>query len=107
LFLDVTVTKGVHFETPLPSEHTAFAFVTDGAVRLGPSRAEVRAGQLPVLGPGDHVTAEGDASSGRMALVAGRPIGEPVARCGPFVMNTQDEIRQALDDDRSGRLLGG
>ena len=87
------------------TEHTAFAFVTDGAVRLGPSRTEVRAGQLAVLGRGDRVVANCDASSGRMVLIAGRPIGEPVARGGPFVMNTQDEIRQAWADYRAGRLL--
>ncbi|HVH46254.1 MAG TPA: pirin family protein [Labilithrix sp.] len=107
LFLDVTVVKGVRFEAPLPSEHNAFAFVTDGAVRLGPSRAEIRAGQLAVLGRGDRVVATCDASSGRMVVIAGRPIGEPVARGGPFVMNTQDEIRQAWEDYRSGRLVGG
>jgi len=107
LFLDVTVTRGVRFETPIASEHNAFAFVTDGAVRLGPSRAEVRAGQLAVLGRGDRVLATCDATSGRMVLIAGRPIGEPVARGGPFVMNTEDEIRQAWEDYRSGRLVGG
>lgn len=107
LFLDVGVTKGVAFEAPLPSAHSAFAFVIDGAVRLGPSRKEVRAGQLAVLGPGDRVTATCDASSGRMILLAGRPLGEPVARGGPFVMSTQDEIRQAWEDYRSGRLVDG
>ncbi|MBX3210110.1 MAG: pirin family protein [Labilithrix sp.] len=107
LFLDVTVTKGVRFEVPMPSEHAAFAFVTEGAVRLGPSGAEVRAGQLAVLGRGDRALATCDAASGRMVLIAGRPIGEPVARGGPFVMNTQDEIREAWDDYRAGRLLGG
>jgi quercetin 2,3-dioxygenase len=107
LFLDVTVTKGVRFETPLAASHNAFAFVTDGAVRIGPSRAEVRAGQLALLGRGDRVIAHCDASSGRMVVIAGRPIGEPVARGGPFVMNTQDEIRQAWEDYRSGRLVSG
>jgi redox-sensitive bicupin YhaK (pirin superfamily) len=107
LFLDVTVTKGVRFEAPLPSAHNAFAFVTDGAVRVGPSRTEVRAGQLALLGGGDRVVASCDASSGRMLLVAGRPIGEPVARGGPFVMNTQDEIRQAWEDYQAGRLTSG
>jgi quercetin 2,3-dioxygenase len=107
LFLDVTVVKGVRFEVALPTAHNAFAFVTDGAVRLGPSRTEVRAGQLAVLARGDSVLASCDASSGRMLLVAGQPIGEPVARGGPFVMNTEDEIRQAWEDYRSGRLTGG
>jgi redox-sensitive bicupin YhaK (pirin superfamily) len=107
LFLDVGLTRGVAFEAPLPSGHTAFAFVTEGAVRLGPARTEVRAGQLAVLGRGDVVVASADAATGRMLLLAGRPIGEPVARGGPFVMNTDDEIRRAWDDYRAGRLVGG
>jgi redox-sensitive bicupin YhaK (pirin superfamily) len=107
LFLDVTLVRGVVFDVPIPQDHNAFAFVTEGAVRLGPSRAEVRAGQLAVLGRGDRVSATCDATSGRMVLIAGRPLNEPVARGGPFVMNTQDEIRQAWDDYRSGKLVGG
>lgn len=108
LFLDVTVVKGARFEAPIPSTHNAFAFVTEGAVRIGPSRTEVRAGQLAVFAQnGGHVVASCDASSGRMLLVAGRPIGEPVARGGPFVMSTQDEIRQAWEDYRTGRLTTG
>jgi redox-sensitive bicupin YhaK (pirin superfamily) len=107
-FFDVTVSKGVRFEAPLPPSHNAFAFVTEGAVRLGPNRTEVRAGQLAVFAQnGDRVLATCDATSGRMLLLAGQPIGEPVARGGPFVMNTEDEIRQAWDDYRSGRLVGG
>ncbi len=108
LFLDVSLQKGASFEAPLPSDHNAFAFVTQGAVRLGPARAEIRAGQIAILGPGDRVNATCDSSSGgRMLLLAGRPINEPVARGGPFVMNTQEEIQQAWDDYRSGRLVNG
>jgi redox-sensitive bicupin YhaK (pirin superfamily) len=108
LFLDVTVTRGVRFSTPLPVGHNAFVFVTDGAVRLGPSSREIRRGQLAVLARGgDRLTATCDAQSGRMLVLAGRPLGEPVARRGPFVMSTEDELRQAFDDYRSGRLVGG
>lgn len=107
LFLDIAVTKGVRFDAALPVDHNAFAFVVDGAVRLGPSRKEVRAGQLAVLARGERVLATCDAQGGRMLLLAGRPIGEPVARGGPFVMNTQEEIRQAWDDYRAGKLVDG
>ena len=113
LFLDVTLARGVRFEVPVPTEHNAFAFVTEGAVRLGDDRGgrgvprEIRAGQLAVLARGSSVLASCDASSGRMLVLAGRPIGEPVARGGPFVMNTDDEIRQAWEDYRSGRLTVG
>jgi quercetin 2,3-dioxygenase len=110
LFIDVTMhkTSGV-LEIPLPLDHNAFAFITEGAVRVGPSKTEVRAGQLAVLARnGDRAIASCDAASGgRMILIAGRPINEPVARGGPFVMNTDDEIRQAWDDYRSGRLVNG
>lgn len=108
LFLDVAFTRGVRFAAPLPPGHTAFAFVTDGAVRLGPSTTEVRRGQLAVLSrEGDHLVAACDAQSGRMLLLAGRPLNEPVARRGPFVMSTDAELRQAFDDYRSGRLTDG
>jgi redox-sensitive bicupin YhaK (pirin superfamily) len=108
LFLDVAVTKGVRFDTRLPLGHNAFVFVTDGAVRLGPSRTEVRRGQLAVLGrAGERLVASCDASSGRMLVLAGRPLGEPVARRGPFVMSTDEELREAFEDYRSGRLVGG
>jgi redox-sensitive bicupin YhaK (pirin superfamily) len=113
LFVDVALVRGVRFEVPVPMEHSAFAFVTDGAVRLGIDRGgrgvprEVRAGQLAVLARGGSIAATCDASSGRMLVLAGRPIGEPVARGGPFVMNTDAEIRQAWEDYRAGRLTVG
>lgn len=107
VFLDVAVERGVRFTTPLPPGHNAFVFVTEGAVRLGPGRAEVRRGQLAVLGRGERLTATCDAAAGRIFVIAGRPLGEPVARRGPFVMSTDEELRQAFDDYRSGRLVGG
>ena len=106
-FLDLALTEGATVEHSLPASHTAFVYVTDGAVRIGPRGAEVRHGQLAVLGKGDRFAASCDASSGRVLLFAGRPLGEPVARRGPFVMNTADEIRQAYEDYRTGRLTDG
>ena len=106
-FVDVALTKGGTFQLATPSGHNAFAFVIDGAVRLGPSRDEVRQGQIAVLTRGDRIRAMCDAESGRMLLLAGRPLNEPVARGGPFVMSTNDEIRQAWEDYRAGRLTNG
>ncbi|MBX3190246.1 MAG: pirin family protein [Labilithrix sp.] len=107
LFLDLTLTKGVAYATPLPATHNAFVYVTDGAVRIGPSKTELRRGQLAVLSKGDRLSASCDAESGRIIVVAGRPLGEPVARRGPFVMSTEEEIREAFEDYRAGRLVGG
>ncbi len=104
--VDVRLPPGTRFARPLPVGHNAFAYVCEGECVLGAERTPVAAGQLAVLGPGELVSATSP-RGGRMLLVAGRPIGEPVARYGPFVMNTQDELRQAVEDYRSGRLVDG
>ncbi|MFO0679442.1 MAG: pirin family protein [Polyangiaceae bacterium] len=103
-FVDVALPKGAVFEHPLRPGHNAFVYLTDGSARIGVGRKEVRKGQLAVLAPGDTFLAEGEAASGRLLLLAGRPLHEPVARRGPFVMNTEEEIRTAIEDYRSGRL---
>ncbi len=89
---------------PVAPDHTAFAYVVEGRVKLGADEAPARAGQLAVLGPGDRVVAKADGPA-RVLLLSARPIGEPVARGGPFVMNTYDEVRQAWEDYRAGRLV--
>ena len=86
-------------------DHTAFVYVIEGRVKVGADEAPMRAGQLGVLSRGGRVVAKTDGERGRFLLVSARPLGEPVARGGPFVMNTDDEIRQAWDDYRSGRLV--
>jgi redox-sensitive bicupin YhaK (pirin superfamily) len=90
----------------LPATHNAFVYVIEGSAQIGGARTTVGAGQLAVLGPGDLLALRSD-GGGRMLCLAGRPIGEPVARYGPFVMNSDDELRQAIDDYRAGRLVGG
>lgn len=103
--LDVTVPeKGRLRLDGLPPTHTVIAYVTEGAARFGDEINATEAGNLAILGPGDTITAEG---ASRMLIVAGAPIGEPIARRGPFVMNTEAEIAQAYEDYRSGRLVGG
>jgi redox-sensitive bicupin YhaK (pirin superfamily) len=84
---------------PVTAGHHAFVYVYDGRVSVG-ERA-VERGSLAVLGDGDEVRLRGE---GACLLVAGRPLGEPVARYGPFVMNTRDELLQAIADLRAGTL---
>lgn len=99
--LDVTIAPGARFLHDLPGAHTAFVFVVDGTPTVGPDARAVPKGEVAVLGPGDTIVAGGP---GRFLLFAGAPIGEPVARRGPFVMNTEAELDQAVADYRSGRL---
>jgi len=81
-------------------------YLLEGTSRLGPSETRVSEGQLAVLGPGNVVSIASDVG-GRMLLLSAEPIGEPVARRGPFVMNTEEELDRAIDDYRTGRLLDG
>jgi redox-sensitive bicupin YhaK (pirin superfamily) len=105
-YLDVTLPAGTSFTHHLPDDHAAFAYVFEGAAQIGgESGKPVRRGELAVLGDGDTVavSAPKDAAA-RLILVAGKPIGEPVAKYGPFVMNTPAEIRQAIEDYNAGRF---
>ena len=105
LYLDVALDAGVTFATTLPAQHAAFVYVYDGVVRVGADAAdEIRAPELAVLGPGERIALDGRAAGSRAIIVAGRPLGEPVARYGPFVMNTRAEITQAFEDLRAGRF---
>jgi len=105
IYLDVALAPGGRFEHELPAGHAAFAYVYEGAVAIGapPAGTAVAHGRLAVLSPGRRVAVTATAAA-RFILVAGRPLGEPVVKYGPFVMNTADEIRQAVRDYQSGRF---
>jgi redox-sensitive bicupin YhaK (pirin superfamily) len=102
-FLDVTL-SGSPFTRELPKGHTAFVYVLSGSLGVGRERQPASEGELCVLGPGSTLTVTGD-SGGRFLLLAARPLGEPVARRGPFVMNTDAEIQQAISDYQNGTLV--
>jgi redox-sensitive bicupin YhaK (pirin superfamily) len=104
-YLDVRLPAGQSLAHSLPPDYTAFVYVYDGAVRVGQATDPISRGELAVLGPGESVSIAHDSGqAARMLLIAGRPLQEPVVRYGPFVMNTQAQIRQAMEDFRSGRL---
>lgn len=104
LVLDLWLEAGARFEQPLPPGHNAFVVVYRGAAEVG--GREVTPGRLALLS--NDAEADGvviEAKDGaRALLVAGRPLGEAIAQYGPFVMNTQEEIYQAVSDFRDGRL---
>ena len=104
-FVDVTLPPGSAFREPVPRGHTAFAYVDHGEVRFGPERTPVRGPALVVFDDGDLVEASASAGGGRFLLAAARPLHEPIARYGPFVMNTRAEIEQTLEELRTGRFI--
>jgi len=108
VFLDVFLPRHARLTRPLPRGHTVFAYVADGEVGFGcgsyNSPATVHERTVAVFDDGDHVSAITDNSTARFLLVAGKALGEPIARHGPFVMNTQTEINQAIRDYETGTL---
>jgi len=106
-YLDIELQPGAQFAHSLPEGHAAFLYVYEGALRVGADATArtVNARELAVLGEGTviRVVGEGDAKS-RAILVAGQPLREPIARYGPFVMNTREQILQAFEDFKSGRF---
>jgi len=101
-YLDVALAADARFEHSIPAGHNAFAYVYEGEIAVDGTM--VGKGELLVFGPGDAVRFSGQAANSKLIVVAGRPIGEPVARYGPFVMNTQAEIMQAVQDYQAGRF---
>lgn len=104
LFADVQVAAGATFRHELPSTHASFLYVIEGGLEIGAASRPARQGELAVLGDGDAIVVRGGAAGGRALLLAALPLREPVARRGPFVMNTREELQQAFDDHRAGRL---
>jgi redox-sensitive bicupin YhaK (pirin superfamily) len=107
VYQDWTLQPGASVEQPLPAGLHGFVYVFQGSSTVGPDGRVVKDGQLALLGAGDSVrlAVPADAvSPARMLLLAGQPIREPIARYGPFVMNTRAEILQAVEDFRTGRL---
>ncbi len=104
-FVDVTLPEGASFREPVPAGHAAFAYVDHGEVLFGPERKAVPAPALVLFGDGEIVEASAGSGGARFLLAAARPLHEPIARYGPFVMNTRSEIEQTLRDLQTGRLI--
>jgi quercetin 2,3-dioxygenase len=104
VYQDWSLDAGADVTVPLPRDHQALVYVFQGGARLGGDGKLVTDGQMAILGPGESVQLRGAPGGGRFLLLAGVPLGEPVARYGPFVMNTEDEIEQAVRDYQSGRM---
>ena len=106
LYLDIGLDAGRDWQTTLPEGHNAFAYVFEGVATIGEGEdaRALETHELAVLGGGDLFKVRAGDAGARLILVAGRPLGEPVARYGPFVMNTKEQIMQAFVDFQEGRF---
>ncbi len=106
VFYDVTLPAGARFACNLPQGHSAFLYPYEGRLEVGAAGTTrlLATATAGVLGPGDEVTVAAVDGPARFLLLAGRPLGEPVVQYGPFVMNSREEIEQAIADYREGML---
>ena len=108
LYLDVSLAAGTRFSEALETDHNAFVYVISGELQLEDTdrvQLSLARDQLAVLTRGgDGVELQAGDQASRFLLVAGKPLNEPVARGGPFVMNTEAEIQQAFSDYRNGNF---
>ena len=105
IYLDLHLDADAQVTLPLPASHNAFVYVYRGALSIGETAVPVQRMAILSNGPGsDGVVLQAGAQATRALLIAGRPLKEPIAQYGPFVMNTRDELMQAVQDFQAGRL---
>jgi redox-sensitive bicupin YhaK (pirin superfamily) len=108
-YLDVQLAPGARFDQPIPAGHAAFAYVYRGAGQFGLDASgtgtKIAAPRLAILGEGDTFGALAGPDGARFLLVSGAPTRESIARYGPFVMNTREELVQAINDLNNGTFV--
>jgi hypothetical protein len=108
-YLDVHLAPGARFEQPIPQGHSAFAYLYKGAAKLGidatGNGTDMIGPKLAILSDGDAFVAQAGDAGAQFLLVSGAPTKEPIARYGPFVMNTRAEIAQAVNDLNNGTFV--
>ncbi len=109
LYFDVALPAGASFAHAVAQDHNAFVYAYEGSADIGPAGATrtLKTHCAGVLSAGDSVAVIAGAAGARFILLAGKPLNEPIAQHGPFVMNTREEIEQAIRDYQSGALTRG
>jgi redox-sensitive bicupin YhaK (pirin superfamily) len=104
LYLDLRLPPGARVSIPVEPGHNAFVYAYEGTASIGEEARTVPLRAAGVLSQGDVVEVAAHENGAQLLLIAGRPIGEPIVQYGPFVMNTREEIEQAIADYQRGRL---
>jgi redox-sensitive bicupin YhaK (pirin superfamily) len=103
-YFDVHLEAGATFEAPLPEGHNAFVYVYEGDALVGEAKKALPNRAAGLLSDGTAIRLAAGGKGARVLVLAGKPLREPVVQYGPFVMNTREEIEQAIDDYQSGAL---
>jgi redox-sensitive bicupin YhaK (pirin superfamily) len=104
IYLDVELAASAAWSYALPAGHVGFVYVFEGDAEAGAGARRIARGQLGVLDGAGELALRAGADGARLLVIAGRPLREPVARYGPFVMNTREELQQAFADYQAGRF---
>ncbi len=110
IYAHATISAGARIEVPWPTDFNALVYALSGTGTVGADDAPIAEGQMAVLGAGDHLTIAAAARQDQRApdldvlLLGGRPINQPIFHYGPFVMNTREEVIQAVEDFQAGRM---
>ena len=106
LYLDVELPPGAVFSQPLPGDYNAFLYVFEGTASVGggDEARTLDASSAGILSPGDRIEVKAGPNGTRLLVLAAKPLREPVVQYGPFVMNTREEIEQAIRDYQNGEL---
>ena len=103
-YWDVYLPTGNQLSETIETGHNAFVYVYEGEIKVGDEQKVVQHGQLAVLTNGNQLAIASE-SNARFLFIAGKPLNEPVAKGGPFVMNTRDEVNRAFQDYQTGQLV--
>jgi len=104
LYMDIRLNADAELSQDIADSHNAFIYVIEGSITVRASDVDLNTGDLCVLGEGDEVTITALEKGARFLLVAGKVLNEPVAKGGPFVMNTRKEVMQAFDDFQNNKF---
>ncbi len=104
IYWDVHLPAGKEFHHAIPEDHNTFLYVYEGDIAIGEDKRKLTKGNTGLLSKGDQLSVQALESEARFLVISGKPIKEPIVQYGPFVMNSTEEIEQAIQDYRDGTL---
>lgn len=104
IYWDVHLPAGNEFHHAMPEDHNTFLYVYEGDIAVGEDKRKLTKGNTGLLSKGDQLSVQALETEARFLVISGKPIKEPIVQYGPFVMNSTEEIEQAIQDYRDGTL---